>query len=61
MKMSGLIKRNNRLFQTKTGSLLIQILASLNITAKSKTKDDEVIQNLRNSGLTAPIRLQVTL
>jgi len=59
--MSGLIKRNNRLFQTKTGSLLIQILASLNITAKSKTKDDEVIQNLRNSGLTAPIRLQVTL
>ncbi|MCL2521900.1 MAG: hypothetical protein FWE36_03465 [Erysipelotrichales bacterium] len=61
MKNEYLSKRNNRLFQTKTGSLLIQILDSLNIMAKSKPKDDEVIQNLRNSGLTTPIRLQVTL
>jgi len=29
--------------------------------AKSKSKDDEVIQSLRNSGLTIPLRLQVQL
>jgi len=55
-------KRNNRLFQTKIGKLInSDINASLNIMAKSKPKDDEVIQSLRNSGLTTPIRLQVQL
>ncbi len=55
-------KRINRLFKTKDGHIInADINGALNILKKYKTESDELIHHLRNSGLTTPIRLQVSL